>query len=96
MQSSGDGERQVEEPLKPATSGAPGPRVVRAAGGAGDRADASPLEPNHTHQVLVPGSSWGEESPWLADIATWLADRLPSNPPNQRQGDASPPDAPGD
>jgi SLOG in TRPM, prokaryote/Protein of unknown function (DUF4231) len=173
MQSTGDGERQVEEPPKPASSGAPGPRVVRLdrreelstrlaelhlrpprpvvvlvggadglddarlgrlrplfeeglapladslgacvldggtdagvmaligqartklgagfplvgvaaagtvepAGGAGDRADASPLEPNHTHQVLVPGSSWGAESPWLADIATWLAGDGPS------------------
>jgi SLOG in TRPM, prokaryote/Protein of unknown function (DUF4231) len=52
--------------------------TVEPAGGAGDRADASPLEPNHTHQVLVPGSSWGEESPWLADVATWLAADGPS------------------
>src|SRR5439155_8336988 len=26
---------------------------------------ACPLEPNHTHFVLVPGRLWGDESPWL-------------------------------
>ena len=32
-----------------------------------------PLEPNHTHAVLVPGERWGEEAPWLARVATLLA-----------------------
>ncbi len=36
------------------------------------------LEPNHTHFVLIPGSTWGDESPWLARIATTLADEKPS------------------
>jgi hypothetical protein len=40
--------------------------------------DARPLEPNHTHVVLVPGSRWGEESPWLAAIASHLAGDAPS------------------
>jgi len=31
------------------------------------------LEPNHTHFVLVPGSQWGEEAPWLANLATVVA-----------------------
>ena len=31
------------------------------------------LEPNHTHFVLVPGSRWGDEGPWLAGLATALA-----------------------
>jgi SLOG in TRPM, prokaryote len=31
------------------------------------------LEPNHTHFVLVPGSQWGEEAPWLARLATAVA-----------------------
>jgi hypothetical protein len=31
------------------------------------------LEPNHTHFVLVPGSRWGEEAPWLAHLATAVA-----------------------
>lgn len=32
-----------------------------------------PLEPNHTHFVLIPGSNWGDESPWLASVASVLA-----------------------
>jgi SLOG in TRPM, prokaryote/Protein of unknown function (DUF4231) len=40
--------------------------------------DAPSLEPNHTHVVLVPGSRWGEESPWLATIASQLAGDAPS------------------
>ncbi len=36
------------------------------------------LEPHHTHFVLVPGSSWGDEAQWLARIATTLAGVLPS------------------
>lgn len=35
--------------------------------------DATALEPHHTHFVLVPGSNWGDESPWLARVATVLA-----------------------
>ncbi|MFB2835127.1 hypothetical protein [Floridanema evergladense] len=41
-------------------------------------ADAAPLEPNHTHFVLVPGNNWGDESPWIADVATALANGAPS------------------
>jgi hypothetical protein len=41
-------------------------------------ADASLLEPNHTHFILVPGSSWGDESPWIAKVASILADSHPS------------------
>jgi hypothetical protein len=36
------------------------------------------LEPNHTHVVLVPGSTWGDESPWLSEVADVLADGAPS------------------
>ncbi len=36
------------------------------------------LEPNHTHFFLVPGDQWGDESPWLANIATELAKQAPS------------------
>ncbi|RZM81946.1 hypothetical protein [Leptolyngbya iicbica] len=35
--------------------------------------DASTLEPNHTHCLLVPGEQWGDESPWIAKIATHLS-----------------------
>lgn len=40
--------------------------------------DAAELEPHHTHIVLVPGDSWGDESPWLADVADAIADDHPS------------------
>lgn len=40
--------------------------------------DAAPLEPNHTHFVLVPGSHWGDESPWISCVATVLSDGFPS------------------
>ena len=39
----------------------------------GSDAEAAELEPNHTHFVLVPGSDWGEEAPWLARLATVVA-----------------------
>ena len=38
----------------------------------------SSLEPNHTHFLLVPGSRWGDESPWLSRTAEVLADGAPS------------------
>ncbi len=40
--------------------------------------DATPLEPHHTHFVLVPGSHWGDESPWMAQVATILSGGAPS------------------
>jgi hypothetical protein len=43
--------------------------------GPGDRA---PLERNHSHFVLVPGSFWGDESPWLSRVATEIAGSAPS------------------
>jgi len=39
---------------------------------------AKALEPNHTHFILVPGSEWGDESPWIADVATALSGKSPS------------------
>jgi hypothetical protein len=39
---------------------------------------AAPLEPNHTHFILVPGDTWGAESAWIAQTAQLLADSLPS------------------
>jgi hypothetical protein len=41
-------------------------------------ADLTPLEPNHTHFVLVPGDNWGDESPWISGVATVLANNAPS------------------
>jgi hypothetical protein len=40
--------------------------------------DASPLQADHTHFVLVPGNDWGDESPWIVDVATVLTGGLPS------------------
>jgi hypothetical protein len=34
------------------------------------------LEPNHTHFVFVPGSHWGDESPWLPLVGAALGERL--------------------
>jgi DNA-binding XRE family transcriptional regulator len=42
------------------------------------RPDAARLEPNHTHFVLVPGSEWGDDSPWLVRVASVLAKGAPS------------------
>lgn len=40
--------------------------------------DAADLEPRHTHFLLVPGSEWGEESEWMAQVATILSNGKPS------------------
>jgi hypothetical protein len=37
------------------------------------RSDAAPLDANHSHFVLVPGTEWGDESEWLARTATEIA-----------------------
>ncbi|MGZ9164834.1 MAG: hypothetical protein ACXW4U_06630 [Anaerolineales bacterium] len=31
------------------------------------------LDPNHTHFFLIPGEDWGDESEWIARIATTIA-----------------------
>ncbi|OYD94018.1 hypothetical protein CDG76_18930 [Nostoc sp. 'Peltigera membranacea cyanobiont' 210A] len=41
-------------------------------------ADLIPLEPNHTHFVLVSGNDLGDESPWISRVATMLANDAPS------------------
>jgi hypothetical protein len=38
-----------------------------------DGADRTPLEPNHSQFLLVPGEDWGAESPWIAAAAAVLA-----------------------
>jgi hypothetical protein len=50
--------------------------TVAAPGSAGE--DAEALEPFHTHVLLVPGSDWGDESPWLVDVASAIADGEPT------------------
>jgi hypothetical protein len=34
----------------------------------------APLEPHHSHFLLVPGDNWGDEALWISDVATALAD----------------------
>ena len=46
--------------------------TVAAPGSAGVGAEV--LEPFHTHVLLVPGSDWGDESPWLVEVASAIAD----------------------
>ncbi|XGV98766.1 MAG: hypothetical protein ACAF41_07455 [Leptolyngbya sp. BL-A-14] len=35
--------------------------------------DGEPLEPNHTHFVLTPGTEWGDETPFIRSITRLLA-----------------------
>ena len=38
----------------------------------------TPIEPNHSHFILVPGAQWSNESRWLVEIAHKLAGQKPS------------------
>jgi hypothetical protein len=38
----------------------------------------NPLDPNHTHFMLVPGTKWGDESPWIAKAANIFSGTRPS------------------
>jgi hypothetical protein len=40
--------------------------------------DPSTLDRHHSHFLLVPGTRWGDESPWLAAAATCLSGASPS------------------
>lgn len=52
---------------------------VAAIGTVAHPLDAEPrgdtdLEPHHPVVLLVPGTAWGDEVPWLSDVATAIAD----------------------
>ena len=47
--------------------------TVTLPGGQPPQDDAAPLDPDHSHFVLVPGDDWGAESSWIARVATALA-----------------------
>jgi hypothetical protein len=53
-------------------------KMVILPGDRAEPADRAALEANHSHFVLVPGSSWGDESPWLSRVATEIAGTAPS------------------
>src|SRR5690242_13641741 len=38
----------------------------------------APVEPNHSHLVIVPGERWGDERPWLLAVAATLSGARPS------------------
>jgi len=41
-------------------------------------ANPAELEPNHSLFLLVPGTHWGDEAPWIDEVATVLAGEHPS------------------
>ncbi len=45
---------------------------------AASKSEGAKLEQNHTHFIFVPGSHWGDESPWLARAARFIANGAPS------------------
>ena len=61
--------------------------------GAEPAAGQAPLEPNHSHVLLVPGAAWGDEVPWLARVAGALAAGAPSATVLLNGGDISYADA---
>lgn len=52
--------------------------TISIPGGTPPGSEAAPLEPHHTHFVLVPGDEWGAEATWIADVAAALAGARPS------------------
>jgi hypothetical protein len=52
--------------------------AVPGKGSASGPARGVPLDPNHTHMLLVPGAQWGDESCWISDAAAVLAGGEPS------------------
>jgi hypothetical protein len=52
--------------------------TVRLPGGGPVIDDAAEPEPHHTCLLLVPGTGWGDESPWLAAVADVIAGGSPS------------------
>jgi SLOG in TRPM, prokaryote len=39
----------------------------------GNGAETCRLEPGHSHFLIVPGERWGDESPWIARVASHLS-----------------------
>lgn len=40
--------------------------------------EGAELDPHHSRFMLVPGMEWGAEAPWIARVASAIADGLPS------------------
>jgi hypothetical protein len=52
---------------------AAGTVVGGGADGESTVSEPAELEGHHTHFVVVPGTEWGDESPWIVDVARRLA-----------------------
>lgn len=52
--------------------------TVPSPGDAPEEDAEAEIDSNHTHIVLVPGTDWGDESPWLAEVASALSAGYPS------------------
>ncbi|MBL7258336.1 hypothetical protein [Paractinoplanes lichenicola] len=52
--------------------------TVTYPGHAGTNPEAAPLDPHHSHFVLAPGDTWGDEVPYLAAVVSYLAADRPS------------------
>jgi hypothetical protein len=76
MRLAGDTRRKLQRAFDLIGIAAVGTVIVP--GRASPSPDAAPLEPNHSHFILVPGSEWGVEAPWIARAASILAHNLPS------------------
>ena len=46
--------------------------------GVGGPKGTATLDPHHSHGILVPGTCWGDESPWISATAAVLAGLRPS------------------
>jgi hypothetical protein len=69
--------RQAQDAQFPLT-GVVAANTVRLPGEPPSAGDDTELDPHHTHFVIVPGDTWGDESPWIAQTATILAGGAPS------------------
>src|SRR4051812_34619922 len=58
--------------------GVPAESTVRVPGAGTPSPGTVRLEPNHTLFLLVPGTRWGDEAPWMMDIAGIVAGRRSS------------------
>jgi hypothetical protein len=73
----GDAHRQMG--LRTALIGVAVRNLVRVpCGRTATSRESADANPDHTHLMLIDGNSWGDESPWLAGLATVIAAGSPT------------------
>jgi hypothetical protein len=72
------GEARAQEAASFPLVGVAARGTIRLPGDPAAADGAADLDPHHTQLLLVPGEEWGDESPWIARIATELAGTAPS------------------